>query len=85
MNKDQTLETVNKNWESWYIPGLSDFIGVENLTTMVDPEYLTNGKVEEAIELVDKYINKMEIAGISRKIYRAENGLPIVVYVIEAS
>lgn len=83
MNKDKTLETIEKHWDSWYIPGLSAFIDVENLTTMVDPEYLTNGKLEESMDLVDKYINQMEIQNISKKIYKAENGLPIVVYVVE--
>jgi len=46
MNKEKTLETINTHWENWFIQGLSDFIAVPNLTTMVDPEYLTNGLVE---------------------------------------
>jgi hypothetical protein len=56
MIKEKTLEIVQKHWDSWFVQGLSDFISVENLTPMVDPNYLTNGKLEEAIELVDKYI-----------------------------
>jgi len=36
---------------------------------MVDPEYLTNGLVEKAIQLVDDYVNKLDIKGISRKIF----------------
>lgn len=36
---------------------------------MVDPDYLTNGHNEKAMELVDNYINKMEIKGIHKKIY----------------
>jgi acetylornithine deacetylase/succinyl-diaminopimelate desuccinylase-like protein len=85
MNADKTNETIDAHWDNWYVPGLSDFIGVENLTTMVDPEYLTNGKMEEAIDLVDKYINNLKIVGIERKVYRAENGLPLVTYVVPAS
>jgi hypothetical protein len=46
MNKDKTFESIDTHWESWYVPGLSEFIAVPNLTTMVDPEYLTNGLVE---------------------------------------
>jgi acetylornithine deacetylase/succinyl-diaminopimelate desuccinylase-like protein len=83
MNKDKTLETIEKNWDSWFIPGLSDFIAVDNLTLMVDPEYFTNGKVEKAMDLVDSYINKLDIQGLSKKIYRAETGAPMVVYVVE--
>lgn len=85
MNADKTKATVEANWDSWFVPGLSDFIAVENLTTMVDPDYLTNGKVEQAMELVDDYINKLKIEGLSKKIYKAENGLPMVVYVVDAT
>lgn len=33
---------------------------------MVDPDYLTNGLLEKAIDLVDQYINKLDIKGLSR-------------------
>ena len=66
MNKDKTLETVNTHWDSWFVKGLGDFIRVPNLTPMVDPEYLTNGLVEKAMELVDDYINKLDIKGLSK-------------------
>lgn len=50
---------------------------------MVDPEYFTNGKVEKAMDLVDSYINKLEIKGLTKQIYRATTGAPMVVYVVE--
>jgi len=50
MNRDKTQATVDSHWDSWFVPGLSEFIGIPNLTTMVDPEYLTNGLVEQAME-----------------------------------
>lgn len=36
---------------------------------MVDPDYLTNGLVEQAMVLVDDYINKMDIQRIHKKIF----------------
>ena len=83
MDKDKTLKTVSDNWDSWFVPGLSDFVRVPNLTTMVDDQYLTNGKVEEAMKLVDDYINKLGIKGLSKKEFKAETGIPMVVYVVE--
>ena len=83
MDKDKTLKVVSDHWDSWYVPGLSDFVRVPNLTTMVDDEYLTNGKVEEAMELVDNYINKIGIKGLSKKIFKSEVGIKMVVYVVE--
>ena len=61
MDPIKTKQIIDKYWESWWIEGLSEFIKVPNLTTMVDKEYLTNGLVWRAIELVDTYINKIEI------------------------
>lgn len=45
MNKEDTLKTVDAHWDNWFIPGLSDFVRVPNLTPMVDPDYLSNGLV----------------------------------------
>ena len=42
MDTAKTQEFIDKNWDSWYVPGLSDFVKVPNLTPMVDPEYLEN-------------------------------------------
>lgn len=56
VSKEKTLEVIEQNWDSWFIPGLSDFVRVPNLTPMVDPDYLTNGKVEQSMECVDQYI-----------------------------
>lgn len=46
MNKEETLKNINAQWDNWFIPALSDFVRVPNLTTMVDPDYLTNGLVQ---------------------------------------
>jgi len=78
-------KVMDELWESWYVKGLGDFVRVPNLTPMVDSEYLTNGKLEQAIDLVDSYVNKLEIAGISRKIYKNDKGMPLITYVVEPS
>jgi hypothetical protein len=54
-----TLANIEKFWDSWYVEGLKDFIREPNLTPMVDKEYLTNGKIEKAIEVVDQYVKKI--------------------------
>ena len=66
VEKDATMKIVEANWDSWFIPGLSDFVRVPNLTFMVDAKYLTNGLVQRAMECVDGYINKLGIKGLSK-------------------
>ena len=70
MNKDKTLKFVESKWENWYVKGLSDFISVPNLSPNYDSDFLTNGKIEQAMELVDNYIKELNIKGISKKIFQ---------------
>ena len=83
MDKEKTLESVNQYWDSWYVAGLSDFIRIPNLSPMCDPNYTTNGLLEQAIDLVDSYIQKLEIVGLERKIFKPEGMLPLIVYVVQ--
>lgn len=69
VSKQATLDYIDSLWESWFVKGLCDFIETPNLTPMVDSEYLTNGLVEKAIKLVDDYVNKLEIKGLTRQIF----------------
>ena len=50
---------------------------------MVDDQYLTNGIVEECIKLVDDYVNKLEIVGLTRKVFQPEGKTPLIVYVVD--
>ena len=50
---------------------------------MVDEDYLTNCHVEKAFELVDSYIKKLEIKGISHQRFQPEGMPPLHIYVVE--
>ena len=69
LNVEKTREIIDKFWDDWYVAGLCDFIRVPNLTPMVDPNYLKNGLVEQAMKLVDDYINKLDIKGLRSKVF----------------
>ena len=83
VDKAQTEANIEAKWDDWYVKGLSDFIRVPNLSPNYDAEFLTNGRIEESMVLVDNYVNQLEIAGISKKIFQPEGSVPLVVYVIE--
>jgi len=52
---------------------------------MCDNEYITNGLNQQAMALVDDYVNKIEIKGITKKIHELEGKPPMITYVIEGS
>jgi len=83
VNKDSTEANIDAKWDDWYVQGLSDFIRVPNLSPNYDADYLTNGRNEQAMELVDNYINQLQIEGLSKQVFQLEGTVPMVVYVIE--
>ena len=56
VDKAQTDANIDAKWDDWYVPALSDFIRVPNLSPNYDAEFLTNGRMEQAIEQVDQRI-----------------------------
>ena len=52
---------------------------------MVDAQYLTNGLLERAMDLVDNFVNKLEIEGLEKKVFKFEGSVPLVVYKIEGT
>ena len=79
------LKYSEDQFEPFFIKGLQEFVRVENLTPMVDPEYATNGLVQKAMECVDKWIQGLNIIGLKRHVIHPEGLNPLVVYVVEPS
>jgi len=50
---------------------------------MVDPDFLTNGKLDQAIEVVDTYARELQIEGIRREIVKIEDKPPLIIYVVD--
>lgn len=48
MNYDKSLEIAKKDFDSNILPGLEEFIRIDNLSPEFDPEWETNGKAEKA-------------------------------------
>lgn len=76
---------IDDQFDSWFVPALSDFVRVPNLTLMADQEFATNGLIQQAMEVVDNYIKKLEITGITRHVFHPEGSNPLIVYVVDPS
>jgi acetylornithine deacetylase/succinyl-diaminopimelate desuccinylase-like protein len=75
---------VESLWDNWYVKGLSDFIVCPNLSPMFDAEFHTNGRIQEAMVLVEEYINKLEIVGLKKHEFTPEGKPPMQCYVVDA-
>lgn len=70
-------------WQNWFVPGISDFVRIPNLSPLFDAEYQTNGLLEKAMDCVDEYITKLEIANLEKRIFKPPGGNPLIVYKVE--
>ena len=52
---------------------------------MVDPEFLTNGLIQQAMGVVDDYVKKLGLQGLNHHVYSPEGSSPMVVYTVEPS
>lgn len=83
VDKAATDTNIEAKWDDWYVKGLSEFIRVPNLSPNYDAEFLTNGLIEQCMELVDTYVQELQIEGLSKKVFQPEGSVPLIVYVIE--
>jgi acetylornithine deacetylase/succinyl-diaminopimelate desuccinylase-like protein len=79
----RTAADVNDLWDCWFVPGISDFVRVPNLSQMFDLEFKTNGLLEKAMKVVDDYIQQLEIDGLEKQIFHPEGSNPMIVYRVE--
>ena len=56
MESKNTSSIIDQHFDSWFVPGLQDFVRVPNLTMMADDQFATNGLIQKAMECVDSYI-----------------------------
>lgn len=84
-SKDNLASFIDANFESFFVKGLQEFVRIPNLTPMVDPNYQTNGLVQQAMECVDKNIQTLGIKGLSRTVIHPPGMNPMVVYVVDPS
>ena len=83
MNKEETLKNIDAKWDDWYVKGLGDFIKVPNLSPNYDADFMTNGLIQDAMKLVDDYVNALDLKGMTKHEFTPEGKSPMVVYVVE--
>jgi acetylornithine deacetylase/succinyl-diaminopimelate desuccinylase-like protein len=82
MNTENTKKYVEEHFEELFINPLSEFIKVPNLTPSFDPEFLSNGLIQEALRCVKTHALGLGIEGLEFHSYEEEEGIsPMVVIV----
>ena len=71
-------EYITKNFYDSVIPSLSEFIKIPNLSRGFDPEWATNGRLEEAANHIKTWVEALGIKGLKSEIIKHEGYSPLI-------
>ena len=78
INIRKTSSFCNQRWDESVIPELIEYIRIPNKSPMFDPEWQSNGYMDQAVDQFTGWIRKQEIAGLQLELVRLENRTPLI-------
>ena len=85
MKHEQTLKDVQKDFQDSILPGLEDFVRIDNLSPEFDPEWETNGKAEKAGNHLINWALKQGVKGMKAELVKEKGRTPLVFIEIDAN
>ncbi|CAG9311573.1 unnamed protein product [Blepharisma stoltei] len=79
MDSQRIQEVISQGVDSGVIPTLMDYIRIPSLSTAFDPNWETNGYMEQAQEVLLSYVRSLNIEGFTYEIVK-EPGKPWLVF-----
>ncbi len=76
---------VGKQWDEEIVPQLIEYIRIPNKSPMFDPDWVANGHMDAAVELMADWARSQPIDGMSLEVVRLEGRTPLIFIEIPAS
>jgi acetylornithine deacetylase/succinyl-diaminopimelate desuccinylase-like protein len=78
MDSAKTQQFVKKMWKNSILPELIEYIKVPNKSPLYDPQWQTNGHLDAAIAIIEKWCLRQQFAGMKFEIIRLEGRTPLL-------
>ncbi|MEO5629663.1 MAG: M20 family metallopeptidase [Thermomonas sp.] len=85
MDASQISEFVDAKWESEIVPQLVEYIRIPNKSPMFDADWVANGHMERAVQLMEAWAGAQTIPGMQLEVVRLEGRTPLIFIDIPAS
>ena len=85
LNFSITETFVEEQFKTNILPGISEFIRIDNLSPNYDPEWNTNGKQEKAAQFLLNWALSQGVRGIKGEMIKAKERTPIIFFEVEAN
>ncbi|MEO5963700.1 MAG: M20 family metallopeptidase [Thermomonas sp.] len=85
MDASQISTFVDNKWEAEIVPQLVEYIRIPNKSPMFDADWVANGYMERAVELMESWARAQTVVGMQLEVVRLEGRTPLIFIDIPAS
>ncbi len=78
MDTNKTSRFVEHVWADSIIPSLKEYLTIPNQSPAYDPQWATNGYMDQATELIAEWVRAQQIPGLTLDIIRLEGRTPLI-------
>lgn len=85
MDTRQTGRFVGAKWDEEIVPQLVEYIRIPNKSPMFDADWVANGHMEQAVDLMSDWARAQAIPGMTLEVVRLEGRTPVIFIEIPAA
>ena len=76
INNEQIWQSTEKFWEEQIVESLSEYIRIPNKSPMFDPNWKSNGYMDEAIAHVTRWVESQQVPGLNLALHELPGRTP---------
>lgn len=78
MDASRITEFVNQIWDDSIVPNLEDYIRIPNKSPIFDANWVANGYMDEAVELIRSWCAEQPIKGLTVEVVTLDGRTPLI-------
>jgi acetylornithine deacetylase/succinyl-diaminopimelate desuccinylase-like protein len=85
MDFTSAAKFVHDEWNASILTALSKYIEIPNQSPLFDPEVLTNGYQDQAVDLMMKWVTSQNVPGLKMRLVTEEKRTPVIFIEVEGT
>ena len=76
-------ESISRKWDEDIVPHLVEYIRIPCKSPHFDPDWASNGHIDAAVALAEKWSRAQDIPGLKIEVHRLENRTPVIFFELD--
>jgi acetylornithine deacetylase/succinyl-diaminopimelate desuccinylase-like protein len=78
MDTNKTSRFIEHTWGDSIIPHLKEYLTIPNQSPAYDPQWATNGYMDQATALIAEWVRAQQVPGLALEVVRLEGRTPVI-------